>query len=406
MKVLLIDVNCKNSSTGKIVYDLYQEINKKEGYEAAICYGRGPLIKEKNIYKFSSDLETKIHAFLTRVTGLMGYFSPCATKKLIKFIDEYNPDVIHIHELHSYFVNIIPLIKFIKKRNIKTIWTFHCEFMYTGKCGYAYECEKWKSECGNCPRVKEYPKSLFLDFTKKMFNDKKNLMKDFDNLIITTPSEWLEKRVKKSFLKDKEILTIHNGIDTSIFHFTHYEDLMQKYKLKEEKIVLSVAPDILSERKGGRWILELAKQYKDKNIKFILIGVKDLNEKFDENIIPVGLLSDQNELAKYYSMADLFLICSKKETFSLVTAESLCCGVPVLGFESGAPETVAIKKYSNFVTYGNIDKLKEKVDEFLYNKNFDYEKISEEGIKKYSKEKMVDSFLFYYRKLIDKNVNF
>lgn len=406
MKVLLIDVNCKNSSTGKIVYDLYQEINKKEGYEAAICYGRGPLIKEKNIYKFSSDLETKIHAFLTRVTGLMGYFSPCATKKLIKFIDEYNPDVIHIHELHSYFVNIIPLIKFIKKRNIKTIWTFHCEFMYTGKCGHAYECEKWKSECGNCPRVKEYPKSLFLDFTKKMFNDKKNLMKDFDNLIITTPSEWLEKRVRKSFLKDKEILTIHNGINTEIFYYRDFQELKSKYNLKDEKIILSVAPDILSEGKGGRWILELAKQYKDKNIKFILIGVKDLNEKFDENIIPVGLLSDQNELAKYYSMADLFLICSKRENFPTTCLEASCCGVPIIGFDEGGTKETGLKNSSSFIQYGNIDELKKKVDEFLYDKNFDYKNISEEGIKKYSKEKMINNFLFSYKKLINKNINF
>lgn len=398
MKILLIDVNCKNSSTGKIVYDLYQGINKEIDYEAAICYGRGPLIKEKNIYKFSSDLETKIHAFLTRITGLMGYFSPFATRKLIKFIDEYKPDVIHIHELHSYFVNIIPLIKFIKKRNIKIIWTFHCEFMYTGKCGHAYECEKWKDECKSCPQIKEYPKSLLFDFTRKMFNDKKNIMKDFNNLIITTPSEWLEKRVKESFLKDKEILTIHNGIDTNIFHFTNYEDLKLKYKLKEEKIVLSVAPDILSERKGGRWVLELAKQYKDKNIKFILIGIKDLSEKFDENIIPVGLLSDQKELAKYYSMADLFLICSKKETFSLVIAEALCCGAPVLGFESGAPETITIKEYSNFISYGDIGKLKKEINNFLFNKKFNHEEISEKGIEKYSKQKMIENFLSHYKK--------
>lgn len=396
MKILLIDVNCKNSSTGKIVYDLYQGINKKDGYEATICYGRGPLIKEKNIYKFSSDLEAKIHAFLTRITGLMGYFSPFATRKLIKFIDEYKPDVIHIHELHSYFVNIIPLIKFIKKRNIKTIWTFHCEFMYTGKCGYAYECEKWQRECKNCPQVKEYPKSLFFDFSRKMFKDKKNIMKNFDNLIITTPSEWLEKRVKKSFLKDKEILTIHNGIDTDIFHPTDYEDLKLKHKLNDEKIVLSIAPDILSERKGGRWVLELAKQYKNKNIKFILIGIKDLSEKFDENIIPIGLLSDQKELAKYYSMADLFLICSKRENFPTTCLEASCCGIPIIGFDEGGTKETGLENASNFVQYGDLKKLKENIDEFLYNKSFDCNEISKKGVKKYSKKNMLNNYIKMY----------
>lgn len=397
MKVLLIDVNCKNSSTGKIVYDLYKGINKEINCEAAICYGRGPLIKEKNIYKFSSDLETKIHAFLTRITGLMGYFSPFATRKLIKFIDEYKPDVIHIHELHSYFVNIIPLIEFIKKRNIKTIWTFHCEFMYTGKCGHAYECEKWKNECKDCPQVKEYPKSLFFDFTRKMFNDKKNIMKDFNNLVITTPSEWLEKRVKESFLKDKKILTVHNGIDTDIFHFRDYGDLKLKYKLKEEKIVLSVAPDILSERKGGRWVLELAKQYKDKNIKFILIGIKDLSEKFDENIIPVGLLSDQKELAKYYSMADLFLICSKRENFPTTCLEASCCGVPIIGFDEGGTKETGLENASSFVQYGDIENLKKEVNNFLFNKKFNHEEISKQGIEKYSKQKMINDYLLLYK---------
>ena len=396
MKILLIDINCKNSSTGKIVYDLYKEINNKKGYEAAICYGRGPLIKESKIYKFSTDLETKIHAFFTRITGLMGYFSPFATRKLIKFIDEYNPDVIHIHELHSYFVNIIPLVNFIKKRKIKTVWTFHCEFMYTGKCGYSYECEKWKNECKTCPQIKEYPKSLFFDFTKKMFNDKKNIMRDFNTLTIVTPSKWLEKRVENSFLKEKQILTIHNGIDTEIFHLKNSEELKIKYNLKDEKVILAVAPNILSERKGGRWILKLAKEYKDKDVKFILIGIENLNEKFDENIIPVGLLSDQNELAKYYSMADLFLICSKRENFPTTCLEATCCGVPIIGFDEGGTKETGLEEKSSFIQYGDITKLKEEVDKFLFAKQFNHEEISREGIKKYSKKEMLNKYLKLY----------
>lgn len=399
MKILLVDVNCKKGSTGKIVYDLYQEINKKEGYEAAICYGRGPVINEKNIYKISTDLETNIHAFLTRITGLMGYFSPFATRRLIKFIDEYKPDVIHIHELHSYFINIVSLIKFIKKRGIKTIWTFHCEFMYTGKCGHAYECEKWKKECNHCPQIKEYPKSLFLDFTKKMFNDKKNVMKNFSNLIITTPSYWLKERVKESFLKNEKILTIHNGINTEIFYYRDFQELKSKYNLKDEKVILSVAPNILSEGKGGRWILKLAKQYKKKNVKFILVGIKDLDEKFDENIIPVGLLSDQNELAKYYSMADLFLICSKRENFPTTCLEASCCGAPIVGFDEGGTRETGLKGKSSFVKYGDIDKLKSEVENFLFNKQFTKEEISKEGIKKYSKIEMINNYLSLYKNL-------
>ncbi len=199
MKVLLIDVNCKKSSTGKIVYDLYQRL-KDNGHEVAICYGRGDIVEGDNIFKFGIDLETNIHAGLARLIGLNGYFSPISTNRLIGFIDEFNPDVVHIHELHAYFVNFKPLLSYLERKKVKVIWTFHCEYMYTGKCGHAYECEHWKSECGQCPAIKEYPKSLFFDFTKKMFQDKKSSLLNMDFTIVT-PSNWLAERVKMSFLK-------------------------------------------------------------------------------------------------------------------------------------------------------------------------------------------------------------
>lgn len=134
MKVLYIDVNCKQSSTGQIVYSLFSNC-KKHNIETAICYGRGPKIKEQNIFKFGLDWETRLHALLTRLTGYMGKYSYFSTRRLISFIKKFKPDIVHIHELHSYFVNIKHLIYFLKKSKIKTIITNHCEFLYTGKCG-------------------------------------------------------------------------------------------------------------------------------------------------------------------------------------------------------------------------------------------------------------------------------
>lgn len=355
MKVLLIDVNCKHSSTGKIVYDLYTNLNN-DGHTAAICYGRGPLVREAMIYKFSSNLEVYAHAFLTRVTGLTGMYSPIATNRLIKFIEEFNPDIVHIHELHAYFVNIVPLIDYLKKKKIRTIWTFHCEFMYTGKCGHAYECEKWKVECGDCPQVREYPSSLFFDFTKRMFNEKKRLFEDFSNLIIVTPSKWLADRVEQSFLKDKDIRVIHNGIDsTNVFYPRDFEHLKKKHNITDEKIVLAVAPNLMSEQKGGRWILELAKTVKNEDrIKFILIGVDDLNQDFDDNVIALGRTSNQIELAEYYSMADVFVICSKRENFPTTCLEAQCCGTPVCGFDAGGSRETSITPDLGFVEYGDV----------------------------------------------------
>ena len=272
-RVLLIDVNCKFSSTGKIVYNLFKGL-KEDGREAAICYGRGDEILEDGIYKFGLDWETNIHAGLARITGYNGCFSPISTRRLIAYIEKFKPDVIHIHELHAYFVNIKPLLEYIKKKKIKVVWTFHCEYMYTGKCGYAYDCKKYISGCENCPAIKEYPKSMIFDKTKQMYLKKKQLLEDMD-IDIVTPSKWLADRVKLSFLKDKNIQVIHNGIDIDIFHPMDTVDLKQQLNIsKDEKVVVAIAPDIMIERKGGKQVLQLAKQMSDQKIVFVLVGVK------------------------------------------------------------------------------------------------------------------------------------
>ena len=394
MKVLLIDVNYKHSSTGKIVHDLYQGLRAR-GHEAAVCYGRGPQEAGENIYKFGLDIETYFHALMTRLVGLTGYFSPISTYRLLRFIKKFDPDVIHIHELHAYFVNIKPIITYIKKKGIKIIWTFHCEFMYTGKCGHANDCENWKTTCGKCPQLQNYPKSWFLDFTKKMFLDKKKLMDDFDQLTIVTPSQWLADRVSQSFLSTKEIIVIHNGIDTdNIFHPRDFEHLKKRHGLTNEKIVLAVAPNLMSEGKGGRWVVQLAKRFEGQNVKFILIGVNDLQEKFEDNIIALGRTDNQIELAEYYSMAYVTLLMSSRETFSLICAESIACGTPVVGFES-APESVFKPPCATFVKYGDLDAISYEVMQTLKNEK-DRNTLATFGSQKYGKNSMVKKYMEQY----------
>ena len=395
MKILLIDVNCKQSSTGKIVYDLYTQCNK-DGHTAAICYGRGPRVDEPNIYKFSSTIEVYLHALLTRITGLTGYYSFFSTRKLIKFIASYQPDVVHIHELHAYFVNLKPVIDYLKKNNIRTIWTFHCEFMYTGKCGYAYDCEKWKNECGKCPYLRDYPSSLIFDFTKKMFNDKKKMFENFNNLTIVTPSKWLADRTKLSFLKDKKIEVIYNGIDTNIFKPKNIDYLKLKHNITDQKIIVYVTADFDNERKGGKYVLELAKRLQFENIKMFIVGNKKVLENLPKNIIMVGRTNNQDKLADYYNLADLSLITSKKETFSMICAESLSCGTPIVGFEAGAPETITIQEYSEFVKYGNMDALIQAVYRWIDKKNEVTADLAKKAAKKYSKERMYANYLKLY----------
>lgn len=348
MKILQIDVNYKHSSTGKIVYDLHQGY-QKEGFTSRVLYGRGPLEKDSGVYKFGIDLETYFHALMTRITGLVGFFSPLSTRRLIRFIKKFQPDIIHIHELHAYFVNYAPLLKFIKKHDYQTIWTFHCEHMFTGKCGYSYDCNKFQTQCKKCPQKREYPKSWFFDFSKFMFNHKKKLFNNFNNLVIVTPSEWLARRVKQSFLKNYPIEVINNGINNeTIFKPLAYKDLIVKHNIKDELVVLSVAPNLLDQRKGGRRILKIAAQTKNLPIKYILIGVSTPPQNNIQNVIYLPRTYNQIELAKYYSMADIFLITSYMENYPTTCLEALSSGTPIIGYDSGGTKETASLGYGSF----------------------------------------------------------
>ena len=172
MKIALIDVNFDYSSSGKIVSTLHDELINR-GNSVKSFYGRGPTLIKKNVVKISSRVEFVFHVIAARISGLLDIFSPFSTYKLIKNLESFKPDIVHLHELHGYYINTYELLNYLKKKNIPIVWTFHCEYMMTGKCGFSETCNKWKLECDKCPKLREYPASLLFDFTKYMFNKKK-----------------------------------------------------------------------------------------------------------------------------------------------------------------------------------------------------------------------------------------
>ena len=398
MKVLLIDVNCKGSSTGKIVYDLYCRL-RADGHRAAICYGRGPLVQGEDIYKFGLDWETNIHAGLSRVTGLNGCFSYFSTQRLIRFISEFQPDVVHIHELHAYFVNIGPLIRYLKKKKIRVVWTFHCAYMYTGKCGVPGECEKWKHDCKCCPRIRAYPKSLFLDFAAPMLRWKKKLLKSIDFSVVT-PSQFIGRQVEQTYLKDRPLAVIPNGIETEqIFHPYPQEQcdaLRKSYDLQGKKLVLSVAPMIMSQQKGGQTVLALSERFIGKDVHFVLIGA-DENSNPAPNVTILKRTANQQELALWYATADVFLICSKFENFPTTCLEAMCCGTPVAGLNSGGAGETVPAPYGIFVEPGNMDALETAVMQQMEQKVHSAQ-ISATGIGLYDKKVMYRAYLEQYEK--------
>ncbi len=402
MKVLQVNNVYNKGSTGKITYDIHSEL-LKYGYDSVVCYGRGEKTKEKNVHKTCGEFYSKCNNLLSRFTGLMYggcYFS---TKKLISIIKKEKPDVVHLQCLNGYFVNVYRLITWLKKNNVKTVLTLHAEFMYTANCGHALDCDRWQTGCGHCPRLRRETKTLFFDGTAKSWLKMKKAFNGFDdNLVVVSVSPWLMDRAKKSpILQNKKHEVVLNGVNTDVFHCYDTSELRKQMGLDGKKIIFHATPAFnndVNSIKGGYYVIKLAEKMLDENVVFVVAGNYPNGLKVPSNVLLLGNVSDQILLAKYYSMADVTLLTSKKETFSMVTAESLCCGTPVVGFKAGAPEQIAIPEYSSFVEYGDVDALKSEVDKIIGTVYLS-EQMSIEASEKYSKKTMMQKYVYIYEGL-------
>lgn len=402
MKVLQVNCVYNKGSSGKIVADMHTTL-QQNGVESIVCYGRGKWIREKNIIKTCPELYAKANHFLTFFTGIMYggcYFS---TRYLISVIKREKPDIVHLHCINGYFVNIYSLVTWLKKNHIKTVVTLHAEFMHTANCAYAYECEKWKTGCGNCSRYKEESKSLFFDRSHVSWQKMKDAFDGFDNdLVVTSVSGWLMDRAKESpIFQGKNHTVVYNGLDTDIFRYRDTSELRKKHGFTDEKIIFHATSSFSLEKdhiKGGWYVNELAKRLADQNVKILVAGPYPEGIQVAENVILLGSISDQVLLAQYYAMADVTLLTSRRETFSMVTAESLSCGTPVVGFRAGAPEQIAIPEYSCFVKYDDMDTLADRICAYL-NNSFDKQTISDAGKIIYSKEIMMERYFSIYASL-------
>lgn len=406
MKILQVNCVYKKGSTGKITYDIHFELLKR-GIESVVCYGRGEKINEPHVYKTCGEGYSKTNHLLSEFTGVM--YGGCffSTNKLIKIIKKEKPDVVHLQCINGYFVNIYRLVSWLKKHDIKTVLTLHAEFMYTANCGYALDCDKWQTGCGHCPRLKQETKSFFVDGTHKSWMKMKKAFDGFnDNLVVTSVSPWLMERAKLSpILNDKKHEVVLNGVNTDIFHFYDTSELRSQMGLNGVKVIFHATPsfdDNINNIKGGYHVLKLAEKMLDENVKFVVAGDYPDGLKVPSNVILLGKVADQELLAKYYSMANVTLLTSKKETFSMVTAESLCCGTPVVGFKAGAPEQIAIPEYSSFVDFGDLESLHEEMKKFLA-ESFLKMDIALTSSCKYAKQTMTENYLKIYEEINAKN---
>lgn len=344
MKVLQINSVFGTGSTGRIVKDL-NKITIKSGSNSIAVYGRGNRVDKPGIFRIGNRIDNGVHGIITRIFHRHGFGSKIPTIKLIRFIQKYNPDIIHLHNMHGYYININLFFKYIKKTSNIVVWTFHDCWPFTGHCAhYDYiKCDKWKTKCYKCPQRKIYPASWIVDNSEKNYQDKKLLFNGLTNLTIVTPSNWLANQVKLSFLKEYPVKTIYNGIDISVFCPIKEElkkSLINELGISNDFIIITVA-SLWNERKGLDVFIQLSKQYPN-NASFIIVGVsKEQKKKLPSNIIGIVRTNDRNELAALYSLADVFVNPTLEETFGLTNIEALACGTPVITFNTGgSPEAI------------------------------------------------------------------
>ena len=398
MKVLQVNCVYKKGSTGKITADIHEGLIAR-GFESVVCYGRGGKIRENSVYKTCGELYSKLNNLWSRISGLMYGGCLFSTKRLIRIIKKEKPDVVHLQCINGYFVNIYKLIKWLKNSGIKTVLTLHAEFMHTANCGHAFDCEEWKTGCKNCKRWKKETKSWFICGVRRSWKKMKKAFDGFDNLTVVSVSPWLMERAKQSpFFKDKNHVVILNGVNTEIFKIYEANEKRKELNLDNSKIIFHATPyfsDFPESNKGGHYVFELAKKFINQDVKFVVAGNFKHGMEIPDNMVLLGRISDQNELAQYYGVADVTLLTSERETFSMVTAESLCCGTAVVGFKAGAPEQITIKEYSDFVEYGDVNALYESVKTSL-EKTYNREEISKLAHEKYADEKMIEKTIEIY----------
>ncbi len=342
MKIFQINTVANSGSTGRITEGIGQEIINR-GWQSYMAYARAANPSTSVLIKIGNKFDHYLHALITRVTDRHGIGSVYATKKLIKQIRKIDPDIIHLHNIHGYYLNIEILFKYLKNSQKPIVWTLHDCWSFTGHCAYYeyVECSKWLTGCYSCPQKREYPKSILFDRSKQNYADKKRIFNSVENLTIVPVSKWLEGEVKKSFLKNHNIVTIQNGIDLEKFYPRENSDeIFERYNIGGKKIILGVA-STWDKRKGLEYFFKVAEMLPE-NLQIILVGLSESQLKsLPPKIIGIKRTESIDQLAELYSVASVFVNPTLEDTYPTTNLEAIACGTPVITFKSGgSPESV------------------------------------------------------------------
>ena len=354
MKFLMINVVCGIRSTGRICTDI-ADVLTAQGHEVKIAYGREnvPDKYQKYAVRIGSEFGTKLHGLKARVFDGAGLGSRADTERFICWIKEYDPDVIHLHNLHGYYINLEILFKYLKFCGKKIVWTLHDCWSFTGHCAYFdfVNCDKWKNGCHSCSRYRDYPAS-FIQRSKRNWQMKKSLLSNIPNMTIVTPSQWLAEMVKQSYMGSYPVKVINNGVDVSVFKQTE-SNIKERYGITGKKVILGVAA-IWDRRKGLGYMCELSEKLGN-DYQIVVIGITEEQRKsLPASIIGILRTNSVTELVEWYSASDVFVNPTLEDNYPMTNLEAIACGTPVVTFRTGGSlESAEI--YGMSVEKGDID---------------------------------------------------
>lgn len=380
----MINSVCGIRSTGRICTDLADALTA-QGHEVKIAYGREtvPEKYQKYAVRVGSDTDNKLHGLRSRLLDDTGFGSKRATKRFIEWVKSYDPDVVHLHNIHGYYINIELLFRYLAEAKKPVIWTLHDCWSFTGHCAYFdyAKCDRWKTGCHDCPQKKEYPSSMLADRSRKNWEIKKKLFTGIEDMVFVTPSEWLAEILGQSYLGKYPVKVINNDIDLSVFKPTE-GDFREKNGLTGRKMLLGVA-SVWDRRKGLKDYIKLSEKLDD-NYRIVLVGLSEEQIKqLPENVIGISRTNNTKELAEIYTAADYFINLTYEDNYPTVNLEAQACGTPVISYRTGGSTESAVK-FGTVVEKGAVGEVLKLIQSSpKFEKSSDFEESRGHAVEKY-----------------------
>jgi putative colanic acid biosynthesis glycosyltransferase len=405
MKTLLqINSVINWGSTGKIVEDIGKQAILN-GWESYVAFGRNDRASQSQLIKIGTNWETYLHVIYTRFFDMHGFASTRATSELVNKIQKISPDLILLHNLHGYYLNIQVLFKYLSSVNIPVVWTLHDCWPITGHCAYFdfCRCERWMEGCYECPQKNSYPASFFLDHSRINYSLKKTLFTSVEKMFLVPVSHWLSSVLSHSFLKHYPFKVIHNGIDLDTFVPQADSDYIRnKYLIGEKFMILGLA-SVWNERKGLRDFIELAAKLPKDNI-ILLVGLNSRQIKeLPSQIIGISRTENMKELTALYSAADLYINPTWEDNFPTTNIEALACGTPVATYMTGGSIEAVTPETGFIVEKGDLNGLLNIIAEVKKkNKGYFATACRERAIKYFGKQERFQEYIELFNNMIQK----